>query len=123
MLSTVNVQGAVDAVARAVRRREDELVATMLERFAREVRGSGVGEDPEMDAAMRPPLPSGPPIDAIEEARTSAQAGVSLAALLRTYRIGQAVAWDTVEELLGRPVRTRQAELEAAIRLERILKP
>jgi hypothetical protein len=117
--SVPDVQGAVDAVARAVRRREDELVATMLERFAREVSDSGVGEDPDMTAAMRassyanlraamaqltdgrPPLPSGPPSDAIEEARTSAQAGVSLAALLQTYRIGQAVAWDAILDAVG----------------------
>lgn len=127
----MNVQGAVDAVARAVRRREDELVTTMLERFAREVGESGVGEDPDMAAAMRqssyanlraamaqlgdgrPPLPSGPPIDAIEEARTSAQAGVSLAALLQTYRIGQAVAWDAILDAVD-----AIAELDAATRAD-----
>ncbi|WP_157592362.1 PucR family transcriptional regulator [Solirubrobacter soli] len=122
----MNVQGAVDAVARAVRRREDELVATMLERFAQEVSESGVGEDPDMAAAMREssyanlraamerlgerPLPSGPPADAIEEARTSAQAGVPLAALLQTYRIGQAVAWDAILDAAG--------ELDESIRAE-----
>src|ERR1700754_3004598 len=47
-------------------------------------------------ARGRPTLRSGAPSDAIEEARASAQAGVSLAALLQRYRIGQAVAWDAI---------------------------
>ena len=113
-MKLVEMQRAIERVAHAVRQREDELVARMLERFAGDVPGSGVGEDPDMATAMRlssygnlrvflaqlargrPPLPSGPPTDAIAEARTSAQAGVPLDALLQTYRVGQAVCWDAL---------------------------
>jgi hypothetical protein len=113
------VRGAVDAVARAVRRCEDDLVEQMLERFATEVPDSGVGDDPDMAAATRqssygnlrvglghlgrrePPLPAGPPADAIEGARAAAQAGVPLAALLQTYRIGQSVVWDAMLEAVS----------------------
>lgn len=113
-VEVAHAQRLVDVVVEAVRERQDELVERMLERFAAEVPESGVGDDPDMAAAMRQsshgniravlvhmarggrPLPSGPPEDAIEEARISAQAGVPLAALLQTYRIGQSVAWDAV---------------------------
>jgi hypothetical protein len=78
-----------------------------------------VQDDPDMAAAMREssyanlrvalaqlerdrvPLPAGPPAGAVEEARTSAQAGVPLAALLQTYRIGQSVAWDAMLEAVN----------------------
>ncbi len=119
--------GAVDAeqtrrtlerVARAVRPREDELVDRMLSRFAIEVPASSVGDDPEMTAAMRrsahgnlraalahlaeggPPLPFGPPSEALEEARIAARAGLPLVDGLQTYRIGQAVAWDAALEAI-----------------------
>jgi len=44
------------------------------------------------------------------------------AAMLKVNDRTVAYRLNTIEELLGRPVRTRQAELQAAIRLERILK-
>ena len=115
-MTTSQTQQIVGRVVDAVRAREDELVERMLARFAAEVPASGVGKDPDMDAAMRqsshaniraalrhierggPPLPSGPPDGAIEEARVSAQAGVPLAALLQTYRIGQSVVFDATLE-------------------------
>ena len=99
---------------RALREREDELVSVMLGRFVEEVPAAGVKDDPAMEAAMREscsanlraalsqmerdrvPLPAGPPAGAIEEARTAAQTGVPLAALLHTYRIGQSVAWEAM---------------------------
>jgi hypothetical protein len=107
-------QRAIDQVTQAVRGREDELVDLMLERFAEDVPHSGVGEDPDMTAVVRlscygnlhaalrqlargdPPLPSGPPSEAIEAARTSVQADVPLADLLQTYRVGQAICWDAM---------------------------
>ena len=113
-MNIVQAQRAVDRVTHAVREREDELVVRMLERFAEDVPESGVGQDPDMTTAVRlscygnlhaaltqlarggPPLPSGPPAEAIEAARTSAQADVPLAGLLQTYRVGQAVCWDAM---------------------------
>ena len=110
----MEAQRAVDRMAHAVREREDELVVRMLERFAHDVPDSGVGDDPDMTAAVRlscygnlhaaltqlarggKPLPSGPPLEAIEAARTSAQANVPLNDLLQTYRVGQAVCWDAM---------------------------
>lgn len=104
----------IDRVTEAVRDREDELVDRMLERFAEDVPDSGVGEDPDMTAVVRlschgnlqaalsqlahggPPLPLGPPSQAIEAARTSVRAGVPLADLLQTYRVGQAICWDAM---------------------------
>jgi PucR C-terminal helix-turn-helix domain/GGDEF-like domain len=113
-VNSIEAQRILDGVAHAVREREDELVIRMLERFANDVPDSAVGRDPDMTAAVRlscygnlhaalaqlarggPPLPSGPPAEAIEAARTSAQAGVPLAGLLQTYRVGQAVCWDAM---------------------------
>jgi PucR C-terminal helix-turn-helix domain/GGDEF-like domain len=113
-VNIIQAQRAVDRVTHAVREREDELVVRMLERFAEDVPDSGVGQDPDMTTAVRlscygnlhaaltqlarggPPLPSGPPAEAIEAARTSAQADVPLAVLLQTYRVGQAVCWDAM---------------------------
>ena len=91
----------------------------MLERTATEVPEAGIQDDPDMAAAMREscyanlraalaelardrsPLPSGPPAGAVEEAIASAQAGVPLDALLQTYRIGHAVAWDAMLEAVN----------------------
>jgi diguanylate cyclase with GGDEF domain/PucR-like helix-turn-helix protein len=110
----MEAQRAVDRVTEAVREREDELVVRMLERFAEDVPDSGVGQDPDMTTAVRlscygnlhaaltqlarggPPLPSGPPAEAIQAARTSVQADVPLDVLLQTYRVGQAVCWDAM---------------------------
>lgn len=125
----------VDGVARAIREREEELVARMLERFAEDVPESGVMDDPDIAAAGRrschgnlraalahmgrggPPLPSGPPGDAIDEARLAAQSGVPLPALLQTYRIGQAVVFDAtleaVDAMEGLDQRTRTDALRA----------
>lgn len=104
----------LERVAQAIRLREDELVARMLERFAAESPASTVGDDPDVTAAMRrsahgnlraaltllndggSPLPFGPPAEAIEEARIAARARVPLVAGLQTYRIGQAVVWDAM---------------------------
>lgn len=104
----------LERVAQAIRKREDELVDRMLARFAAEAPASRVGDDPDMAAAMRhsahgnlraalahvadggPPLPFGPPAEAIEEARIAARAGMPLVEGLQTYRIGQAVIWDAV---------------------------
>jgi hypothetical protein len=109
-------QQLVESVADAIREREDELVERMLARFAAEVPDSGVGTDPEMTAAMRrschgnlraalahavreaDPLPFGPPSDAIDEARIGARTGTPLVAGLRTYRIGEAVAWEALQD-------------------------
>ena len=52
-------------------------------------------------ARDRSPLPAGPPAGAVEEALASAQAGVPLDALLQTYRIGHAVAWDAMLEAVN----------------------
>ena len=91
----------------------------MLERTAAEVPEAGIQEDPDMAAAMREscyanlraavaelardrsPLPAGPPAGAVEEALASAQAGVPLDALLQTYRIGHAVAWEAMLEAVN----------------------
>ena len=112
----LDVQRSVESVVRALREREDELVSVMLERTATEAPEAGIQDDPDMAAAMREscyanlraalaelardrsPLPSGPPAGAVEEALASAQAGVPLDALLQTYRIGHAVAWDAMLE-------------------------
>ena len=109
-------QHLVERVADAIRAREQELVSRMLSRFAADVPDSGVGTDPEMSAAMRrschgnlhaalahavrdgDPLPYGPPPDAIEEARIGARVGMPLIAGLRTYRIGEAVAWEALQD-------------------------
>ena len=117
-MTTIEAQRAVDRLTHAVREREDELVVRMLERFAHDVPNSGVGEDPDMTAAVRlscygnlhaaltqlarggSPLPLGPPIEAIQAARTSAQADVPLNDLLQTYRVGQAVCWDAMLDAL-----------------------
>lgn len=113
-MSFGEAQTAIDRVTQVVREREDELVDRMLERFADDVPDSGVGEDPDMTAVVRlschgnlqaaltqlahggPPLPSGPPSQAIEAARASVRAGVPLPDLLQTYRVGQAVCWDAM---------------------------
>lgn len=94
-------------------------MSLMLERFADEVPEAGVQDDPDVAAAMREssyanlraalaelargrsPLAAGPPAGAVEEALTTAQAGVPLAALLQTYRIGHAVAWDAMIETIN----------------------
>ena len=56
------------------------------------------------------PLPAGPPAGAIEEARTAAQTGVPLAALLHTYRIGQSVAWEAmIQAVSAMPISTSRA--------------
>jgi hypothetical protein len=130
-VNVLEAQQAVDRVTRAVREREDELVVRMLERFADDVPDSGVGEDPDMTAAVRlscygnlhaalaqlartgPPLPSGPPAEAIEAARTSAQADVPLAVLLQTYRVGQAVCWDAMLDAVS-----SMAELDSQTRTD-----
>jgi len=124
----------VDLIVDAVERREDELVARMLERFATEAPESAVGVDPDMTEAMRrsshanlraaisglrrgdAPLASGPPSDAIEEARTSARMGVSLVAGVQTYRIGQAVVWDAVLDALER-IDGDRADRDEALRI------
>jgi len=109
----------VQSVARALREREDELVSVILERTVAEVPDAGIQDDPDMAAAMREsayanlragfaelardrsPLPAGPPAGAVEEALASAQAGVPLDALLQTYRIGHAVVWDAMLEVVN----------------------
>jgi hypothetical protein len=91
----------------------------ILERTIAEVPEAGIQDDPDVAAAMREsayanlrvafaelardrsPLPAGPPAGAVEEALTTAQAGVPLAALLQTYRIGHAVVWDAVIEAVN----------------------
>ena len=91
----------------------------MLQRTISEVPEAGIQDDPDMAAAMREscysnlraalaelardrsPLPAGPPAGAVEEALISAQAGVPLDALLQTYRIGHAVAWDAMLEAVN----------------------
>lgn len=118
-VKVLEVQRAIDTVAQAVRRRDEDLVEEMLERFAAEMPNSGVRDDPDMAAATRqasygnlragllhmargdPPLPAGPPDDAIEGARTAAQAGVPLSALLQMYRIGQSVVWEAMLEAVS----------------------
>jgi hypothetical protein len=91
----------------------------ILERTVEEVPEAGIQDDPDMEAAMREsthanlriafaelardrsPLPVGPPTGAVEEALTSAQAGVPLDALLQTYRIGHAVVCDAIVEAVN----------------------
>jgi PucR C-terminal helix-turn-helix domain/GGDEF-like domain len=101
-------------VAQAVRARSGVLVEQMLARFVLEVPHAGVQDDPDVAAAMRESChanlhaslaelgrtrrspATGAPSGALEEARTTAQAGVPLDALLQTYRIGHAVAWEAI---------------------------
>jgi PucR C-terminal helix-turn-helix domain/GGDEF-like domain len=102
-----------------VRSRSDILVERMLARCIAEVPHASVQDDPDVAAAMREschanlrtslaeieradhPLATGPPSGALDEARTTAQAGVPLDALLQTYRIGHAVVWEAMVMAVG----------------------
>ncbi|WP_158276616.1 helix-turn-helix domain-containing protein [Paraconexibacter algicola] len=112
------VQRAVECVAGALVAREGELEATMLARFGAQAPEAGTTTDPDVAVAMRassranlraairhvvdggPPLPHGAPVEALEEARTCAGAGIPVAPGLQTYRIGQAVVLDAVLDVL-----------------------
>ncbi|WP_320668522.1 PucR family transcriptional regulator [Patulibacter defluvii] len=127
-------QRIVERLVRAVAEREDELVERMLERFAIEAPGAGVGADPDLTEVVRrssydnlraalrhvtdggDPLPDGPPPAAVEEARESARAGMSLVAGLQTYRIGQAVVWDAMLDAIDRLEEDDPAARSAALR-------
>lgn len=125
-------------VAQTVRTRSDVLVETMMERFVAEVPHARVQDDPDVTAAMREschanlrtslgeleradrPLATGPPSGALEEARTTAQAGVPLDALLQTYRIGHSVAWEAmVEAVSGLSDLSDQHRTEVLLRCSR----
>src|SRR5918999_4220628 len=59
--------------------------------------------------------PSAPPAEAVETARLAARAGMPLDVLLRTYRGGQAVAWEYLldeVEATARPADVRRSVLE-----------
>lgn len=124
----------VEGVVQALREREDELVRDMVQRFTTEVPELAGIDDPDFLAAMRlsayanlraglaqmlrggPPLPFGPPQDAIDEARIAAQAGVPLAPGLQTYRIGQSVIFDAVLEAVDATADLDQPARSAALR-------
>lgn len=115
-LAVMDTGRVVGRVVEALREREDELVARMFARFVAEVPELRLDDDPDFAAAMRastyanlraglaqmlrggPPLPYGPPQDALDEARIAAQAGVPIGPGLQTYRIGQSVLFDAVLE-------------------------
>jgi hypothetical protein len=106
-----NIQSVVEALLS----RQEELVERMLVRIHAEVPGYNATDDPEVTLALRESCgdnlrtglaelerergsPVAPPTGAIQEARAAAQARVPLDALLRTYRVGHAVAWEALLE-------------------------
>jgi hypothetical protein len=135
----VNLRIALDLVVAAVASREDELVESMIRRNAAEVPDLGLARDEPVLAAVRASaranlraglavlsddaaphggavLPVELPVEAVQEARESARARVPLEALLRTYRVGHAVAWEAFIEEVERSVPDAQGR-QAVLRL------
>jgi hypothetical protein len=110
------VEQGIAQVVQGLRRREPEIVASMLARNVDEVPGlrAAVGDEDLAGAISesartnlrdalaalggdrRPPehLSSG----ALEEAREAARAGMPLPSLLHTYRVGHGVVWEAIIE-------------------------
>jgi hypothetical protein len=135
----VNLRIALDLVVAAVAAREDELVESMIRRNAAEVPDLGLAGDEPVLAAVRASaranlraglavlsddaaphgdavLPVELPVEAVQEARESARARVPLEALLRTYQVGHAVAWEVFIDEVERWV-PDALERQAVLRL------
>ena len=112
-------------IADVLRARVPELVERIQRRQRAEVPQYYVGDDPSMAAveiaaiadslndildglagSLEAPrqVPNGP----LWEARMAAQAGIDLNDLIRTYRVGQAVTWDCLMEVVTALVRDAQ---------------
>jgi hypothetical protein len=111
----------LDALLRTVAQRLeaeiDELVETMLPRMRAEVPDYGVDSQPELQDALRASIvgnlraalralaghrqdPVVTPLEAVEAARVTARGGLPLEALLHTYRVGHAVVWERMLDLV-----------------------
>lgn len=127
MASSVSVQDILRSLVIELEQEIDELVEAMVARIRDEVTGFDGQTQPELSEALRaschgnirlalqalggdrePPRSS--PTEASEEARVAARAGVSLASLLHTYRVGHAVIWERMLAIVG------DAELSATSR-------
>jgi hypothetical protein len=113
-MTGASVQDSIEAVVDSLLAREDALVATMLARNAEEASEFGdLADDSETLEAVRESArsnlrealtslrrdrqaPDRLPTGALEEARATARAGISIDSLLHTYRIGHAVVWEAI---------------------------
>lgn len=111
----VSIEQDLKAVAEAVRRRIPAIAAEIERTVLEQVPESHGKDDPVLAESERPSimsalnsivdglassrrLPERASDAALQEARVAAQAGVDLHALLRTYRVGQAVTWNAILE-------------------------
>ncbi len=112
--------GVDSALRRLATEMEDEidvLVETMLTRMRAQVPAFDVDSRPELRGAEAASCyanlraatgalasdrqtPSPPPVEAVEEAKVTARAGIPLESLLHTYRVGHAVVWESAIDLL-----------------------
>jgi GGDEF-like domain/PucR C-terminal helix-turn-helix domain len=111
----------LDALLRTVAQRieadVDELIETMLSRMRAEVPDYDAASRPELHEAERASIvgnlraalralaghrqdPVGTPLEAVEAARVTAREGVPLEALLHVYRVGHAVAWERMLDVV-----------------------
>lgn len=139
-MATAHLSAGVERILRGLasdlEEEIDDLVETMLVRMRDEVPDFDVESRPELldvlsascygnvRAALqalggdREP-PQSLPAEASDEARVTARAGVSLASLIHTYRVGHAVVWDRLLALVGEAELTpasRQAVLQIGSR-------
>lgn len=111
----MSIEQDLRTVAEAVRRRIPDLAARIEREVLEQVPESHAKDDPALSESERTSvlaaltgivdglaggrrLPDRASDAALQEARVVAQAGVDLYALLKTYRIGQAITWNAIME-------------------------
>ncbi|GAB3854766.1 helix-turn-helix domain-containing protein [Nocardioides maradonensis] len=111
----MSIEQDLRAVAEGVRRRIPDLVREIEREVGEQVPESHGKDDPVLSESERPSivsaltsivdglaegrrLPDRASDAALQEARVVAQAGIDLHALLKTYRIGQAIVWNAILE-------------------------
>lgn len=111
----MSIEQDLKAVAEAVRRRIPEIASDIEREVVAQVPESHGKDDPILSEKERPSivsaltgivnglasgrrLPDSASDAALQEARVVAQAGVDLHALLKTYRVGQAITWNAILE-------------------------
>lgn len=111
----MSIEQDLKAVAEAVRRRIPDIASEIEREVLLQVPESHGRDDPILSESERPSiisalagivnglasgrrLPDSASDAALQEARVVAQAGVDLHALLKTYRVGQAITWNAILE-------------------------
>lgn len=111
----MSIEHDLKAVAEAVRRRIPEIVGEIEREVLAQVPETHEKDDPVLAESERPSivsaltgildglaggrrLPERASDAALQEARVVAQAGIDLHALLKTYRLGQAIVWNAILE-------------------------